>query len=100
MGARAVLDIVIVDKVSDVGSFVDKLDALMANDFITKKQRDFLKAALEVGNAAAHRGHFPTASDVNRLMNIVEGLLTQIYILPNDGIALQTTTPQRKKKSP
>lgn len=37
MGARAVLDIMIVDKVTDVGRFDQKLDALVKNDFITKK---------------------------------------------------------------
>ena len=98
MGARAVLDVMIVDKVSDVGTFEQKLKALVTEDFITKKQRMFLEAALDAGNAAIHRGHFPTVGDVNRLMNIVEGLLAQIYTLPGDGEELAKSTPQRKRK--
>lgn len=97
MGARAVLDIMIVDKVSDIGRFDQKLEALVTGDFITKKQRGFLEAALDAGNAAIHRGHLPTAGDINRLMNIVEGLLAQIYTLPGDGEELAKSTPQRKK---
>lgn len=97
MGARAVLDIMIVDKVSDIGRFDQKLEALVTGDFITKKQRGFLEAALDAGNAAIHRGHLPTVADVNRLMNIVEGLLAQIYTLPGDGEELAKSTPQRKK---
>lgn len=98
MGARAVLDIVIVDKVSDIGGFEQKLEALVTGDFITKNQRRFLEAALDAGNAAIHRGHLPTVGDVNRLMNIVEGILAQIYTLPGDGEELAKSTPQRKRK--
>ncbi|MFM2198813.1 MAG: hypothetical protein RLZZ505_2245 [Verrucomicrobiota bacterium] len=98
MGARAVLDVMIVDKVSDVGTFEQKLKALVTEDFITKKQRMFLEAALDAGNAAIHRGHLPTVGDVNRLMNIVEGLLAQIYTLPGDGEELAKSTPQRKRQ--
>jgi len=97
MGARAVLDLMIVDKVSDLGNFQQKLDALVAQDFITTKQRIFLDAALEIGNAAAHRAHIPTHIEINLLMNIVEGVLTQIYVLPEAGLKLKSKTPTRKR---
>ncbi len=97
MGARAVLDIMIVDKVTDVGRFDQKLDALVKNDFITKKQREFLDAALDAGNAASHRGHCPKLGDLKRVLDIVESLLNQIYVLPDFGQEVRKNTPQRKR---
>lgn len=97
MGARAVRDIMIVDKVKDVGTFKQKLDALVSQEIVTKWQREFLESALEAGNAASHRGHCPTFIEMNLLMNIVEGILTQIYALPEAGVKLKTKTPTRKR---
>jgi hypothetical protein len=96
MGARALLDIVITDKVTDVGRFDQKLDAL-EKEFITKKQREFLEAALDAGNAATHRGHCPTAKQLDQVMDIVENVLQQIYVLPNAAKELKMATPPRKK---
>ena len=61
MGSRTLLDMAIVDSVGDVGTFADKLEALQQKGIIGKIQQQFLEAALEAGNAAAHRGHCPTA---------------------------------------
>lgn len=97
MGARTLLDIAIVDSVGDVGTFAEKLEALQKNGLIGTKQRDFLEAALEAGNAAAHRGHCPTAQQLNQVMDIVESILNQIYILPHAAAELKKSTPPRKK---
>lgn len=96
MGARALLDMVITDKVKDVGRFDQKLDALEKGAFISKKQREFLEAALEAGNAASHRGHCPTAKQLDQVMDIVESILQQIYVLPNAASELKKSTPPRK----
>jgi hypothetical protein len=86
------------DKVTDVGRFDQKLDAL-EKEFITKKQREFLEAALDVGHAASHRGHCPTAKQLDQVMDIVESILQQIYVLPNAATELKKSTPPRKKKA-
>lgn len=97
MGARTLLDMAIVDSVGDVGSFADKLKSLEQNGVIGKTQKEFLDAALEAGNAAAHRGHCPTAQHLNHVMDIVESVLHQIYVLPHTAAELKRSTPQRKK---
>ena len=101
MGARALLDKVLTDKVTDVGSFEKKLDALVAQEFATRKQREILEAALDVGNAASHRGHCPTAKQLELVMDIVESIMQQIYVLPNAATELKKSTPPRppRKKS-
>jgi hypothetical protein len=98
MGARALLDIVITDQVKDIGSFVQKLNALESGHFISKKQREFLEAALDAGNAATHRGHRPSPEDLNLVMDIVENVISQIYVLPAAAKQLKKSTPQRKKR--
>lgn len=97
MGARTLLDIAIVDSVGDVGTFPKKLESLQLKGLVGKNQREFLEAALEAGNAAAHRGHCPTAQQLNNVMDIVENILHQIYVLPNAAKELKKSTPPRKK---
>ena len=97
MGARTLLDIAIVDSVGDVGSFPEKLESLQQKGLVGKIQREFLEAALEAGHAAAHRGHCPTAQQLNHIMDIVESILHQIYVLPQASAELKKSTPLRKK---
>lgn len=98
MGARALLDMTMTDAVSDVGRFDQKLEALVSGGFVSTKQREFLEAALDAGNAASHRGHCPTAGELNLVMDIVESVISQIYILPEAAARLKASTPPRKKK--
>jgi hypothetical protein len=97
MGARALLDMVIVDKVGDVGRFDQKLDALEKSNFVSKGQREILETALEAGNAATHRGHRPSLEALNVVMDIVENVLQQIYVLPFAAEELKKKIPERKK---
>jgi hypothetical protein len=91
------LDIAIVNSVGDVGTFKQKLEALEKSGLVGKNQREFLDAALEAGNAAAHRGYCPTAKELNNVMDIVESIMHQIYVLPHASAALKKSTPLRKK---
>jgi len=96
MGARALLDMAITDKVKDVGGFGQKQDALEKEGFASKKQREVLEAALDAGNAATHRGHCPTTKQLEQVMDIVESVLQQIYVLPQAAADLKKSTPPRK----
>ena len=98
MGARAMLDMAIVDSVGDVGTFHEKLDALQSKGLIGERQREFVEAALEVGHAAGHRGHCPSAESLNLAMDIVENILQQIYVLPHAAVELKKSTPARSQR--
>jgi len=98
MGARALLDMVMTDTVEDCGGFNQKLDALESESFVSKKQREFLDVALDAGNAASHRGHCPTARHLNLVMDIVESIIAQIYVLPDAAKELEKSIPKRNKK--
>jgi hypothetical protein len=95
MGARTLIDMVFVEKVGDRGTFQQKLAELVAKGFVSQRNGRFLEAALDAGSAAAHRGHLPTAVDVNRVMDIIENLLQAVYLLENAAEELKKTTPPR-----
>jgi hypothetical protein len=97
MGTRAIIDMVILDKVGDIGTFQEKLKALEGKGFIGAKNREFLAAALEAGNAAIHRGHIPGQDEVSQVMDIVENLLEAVYVLEEAAEKLTKTTPPRKR---
>lgn len=97
MGTRAVLDMVIVHTVGDVGGFAAKVRALVEKGFISERQRGILEAALDAGHAAAHRGHAPTGKQLDQVMDIVENVLQQIFVLPELAKELKKATPTRKR---
>jgi hypothetical protein len=96
MGARAIIDLVITRTVGDQGDFSKGLEALTKNGFIGKRDRTIIKAAIEAGSAAMHRGHQPTADDVNVVIDIVERMI-QAEILEAKAKELAATTPPRKR---
>lgn len=100
MGARAALDVVMIEAVGDVGGFTKKLEALVDTDLIVPDEKTILEAALGVGNAASHRGHRPRATEIATVMDIVENLFMRIYILPVEAAKLKSRTPRRSAPSP
>jgi hypothetical protein len=94
MGARAIIDVVITRTVGDKGNFQKGLDELEQRDLIGKRDRVIIEAAIEAGSAAMHRGHQPTADDVNVVMDIVERMI-QAELLEAKAKQLAGTTPPR-----
>ena len=99
MGARTLVDIFMNDKVGDIGGFAPKLDALVKDGYLSIKSKDVLKAALEAGDAAAHRGYNPKRQEVIHVLDIVENLI-QSYALEESAGSLKNTTPSRQRKAP
>lgn len=98
MGARAILDVVIQDRVGDQGGFAAGLDALVARGLVSQHDRGILDAAVEAGNAAAHRGFFPTKDDSRRVIEIVEHLVSSLYVLKLAAKGIKKATPKRRRK--
>jgi len=100
MGARTVVDMLLLDKVGDPGSFPQKLERLERAGFVGRKNREFLGAALDAGSATAHRGFQPKKEHLGHVMDIVENLLQAVYILEEAANELKRATPARKYKAP
>lgn len=97
MGARTAIDIVLLEKVGDKGSFGQKLVALEKQGFVGQRSREVLGAALDAGSAAAHRGYLPKKEQLASVMDIVENVLQAVYVLEGAAAELRKATPQRKK---
>ena len=101
MGARTVIDMVILDQIGDVGSFKEKLTKMEAEGYLSRKNREFVWQATDAGSASAHRGYRPVDADVNRVMDIVENFVQAVYVLPRAADTLQKNTPERApRKTP
>jgi len=96
MGARALVDMVMTEKVGDVGTFAQKLEGLEAKGFISRLNRQHLAAALDAGSAVAHRGHSPSPEAVNQVIDIVENLVEAVYVLSHAATELGRQTPPRR----
>lgn len=96
MGARTIVDLVLVDKVGDEGSFGAKLQKLESQGFIGKQGRLILETALDAGSAAAHRAYKPSTEHLNQVMDIVENLLEAVYVLERAAVEIRKATPQRR----
>lgn len=99
IGLRTVIDVVCSELAGDIGGFVQKLNKLERDKHITPKNKELLESALEVGHASAHRGHFPELADLHSVLDIVNHLLKEVYILGPKSLRLKSVTPQRKRKN-
>lgn len=94
MGARALIDAYITRRVGDQGNFTKGLKKLVEKNFISEAQREIVDAAVDAGNASAHRGHCPSDHDINVVIDIVENLIHN-ELLADPAAALRQTTPPR-----
>ena len=100
MGARALVDMVMVEKIGDVGRFDQKLNELEKAGFVSSKNREVLAAALDAGSAAAHRGYAATPAEVNIVMDIVENQCFRRCMCCTDAAQkLKKSTPPRPART-
>lgn len=97
MGARALVDIVLARNDGPWDTLPDGLASLREHGLISTRDSGILNAALEVGNAAAHRGHLPSYQDAELVMDIVERLLQGELIAPA-SLEMQARTPPRVRR--
>jgi hypothetical protein len=97
MGIRAALEQVMIATIGDLHSFDDKLDAFQNGGFISSVQRDAMRATLDVGNAAMHRGHLPTEDDLRLALDIVEGVFAPIFVHKDKAQKLSDAVPPRRR---
>lgn len=95
MGARAVVDIALTDKLGDIGGFGQKLDGAEKKGWVTPAHRKVLATAIDAGNAVAHRGYRPEKKHLDLVLDIVEHLVQLLYILETNAQNLAKQTPQR-----
>ena len=98
MAARALLELVMIEKVQDQGSFAKNVAAFATAGFVSSKQRDRLLAILEAGHASIHRSYSPSKDDLVTIVDMVEHLIESIYVHESKIQALVKRIPERAKK--
>ncbi|MFZ2632613.1 MAG: DUF4145 domain-containing protein [Desulfosalsimonadaceae bacterium] len=99
-GARTALDMLIVDKIGDTGSFENKLKKLETDGYIDSTERELLDAITEAGNAAAHRGYAPDEKLLESVIDILESLFDKFCIKPERDKELLKKARELKSKIP
>jgi hypothetical protein len=97
MGIRSLLEHMMIDKVSDQGSFKKNITKFKDSGFISSVQMNFIETALEAGHASIHRDFKPTVAVLISLIDISESLVQVLYIQEHQAAAIKATVPQRKK---
>jgi len=87
MGIRALLEQVMIFKIGDLPTFDKKLDEFQKQGYISLIQRDSMRATLDVGDAAMHRGFRPTEQELSIALDVVEGVLLR-KLSPNYRLGL------------
>lgn len=85
MGARAILDVFITNKVGDRGDFANGLNALVEENYLARVNREVIEVAINAGNAAAHRAYNPPSEIMNDVMDIVENLIQHDALVSSTG---------------
>lgn len=98
MGARALIDLTLVAKVGDSGTFKSRLDALVEKGYTSSGNVQILDIALEAGHAATHRGYVAEPDVVNNVIDIVENLLQAVHVLGAVAERLKKEMPRRPRK--
>jgi hypothetical protein len=100
MGVRAVLEVVMTDKVGDNQSFAKNLEKFTKEGYIGTRQADRIMAVLDAGGAAIHRGYEPTTADVISMVNLTENLVESIYFHDDSIQEVAKRVPQRPRAQP
>jgi len=98
MGVRALIELLMIRKVGDQGAFGRNLDEFRNQGFISTAEAENLKAVLEVGSAAIHRGYIPKRESAVVVVDIAEALLKRLYIDPAKVASIKEATPPRRGK--
>jgi hypothetical protein len=99
LGIRALLDQLMIEKVGDLPSFEEKLDAFQQDGgYISLIQRDAMHNALELGSAVMHRGFKPNQKELTTALDILEGVCAAIFSHAPRASELEERIPPRVRK--
>ncbi|SMR70726.1 protein of unknown function [Aliiroseovarius halocynthiae] len=79
--------------------FSEKLEALRRNGYISGKQKGMLQILIDAGSAAAHRGWKPERQELSTMIEILEALIRDRFVLGADAKRLEASIPSKQKTS-
>ncbi|EMO4505847.1 DUF4145 domain-containing protein [Klebsiella michiganensis] len=97
MGVRALLELVMIEKIGDQGSFIKNLRKLKEEGYISGYQYDAIEKVIDAGHASMHRGYKASNSEIFSIMDITENIIESIYI---NKLNLKKINPTPRVKKP
>lgn len=76
-------------------SFAEKLEALRKGGHISGIQKGFLEILVDAGGAAAHRGWSPTDSQLSTMVDILEAVIRDHFVLKEEAKKLKDSIPKK-----
>lgn len=97
IGSRSLLEHMMIEKVTDQGTFGKNLAAFKAADHVSAQHAEYLLTAIEAGHASTHRAWKPTTKQMNLLLDIIESIVAAVYVLNEKTAVLKEDIPSKKK---
>ena len=88
-GLRATVEAICRNQGIASGNLEKKIDSLVQKQLLTSSQAELLHEERYIGNAALHELTTPSTVDIEDGLQIVEGLINTIYILPEKAKRLK-----------
>lgn len=97
-GLRAIVEAVCIENSVAGKTLVAKIDAMATMGLLAKAQAELLHEERYIGNSALHEIEPPSKRDIQDGLDIVEGLLNTIYVLPTRAQRLKARREKKKAK--
>ncbi|MFT5094824.1 MAG: hypothetical protein ACI93T_003667 [Porticoccaceae bacterium] len=94
-GLRATVEAICLENGLTSGSLAKKIDELAAQNLLTSAQAELLHEERYLGNAALHELETPASHAIEDGLQIVEGLMNTIYILPMKAARLRKAREEK-----
>lgn len=94
-GLRAIVEAICLEKKLS-GNLAAKIDSLVSEGLLAKGQAELLHEERYIGNAAIHEILTPAQRDIVDGLEIIEGLLKTIYVLPEHAKRLKAKREAKK----
>lgn len=95
-GLRAIVEAICKDQNVSGPTLEKKIDQLRDRSFLTRGQADLLHEERFIGNKALHEIESPKIADLKDGLDIIEGMLTTIYVLPEKAKRLKKSRTEDK----
>src|SRR5262249_19030234 len=96
-GLRAIVEAVCNEQRVAGKNLQEKIDQLVAKGLLARAQADWLHEERYIGNAALHEIEPPDEQHLESGLEIIEGLLNTIYILPKQAEKLKNARTSKTK---
>ena len=87
-----------IDKIGDHGTFAANIEEFEKQGYLSKRQKELVEPVLEAGHATIHRTYIPKTAQLVTLVDILENIISVVYIHPQKAADLKKGIPVRKKK--